>query len=496
MSSNYDGYNVSYNEAERRYVLRLLNDRASRHLLPEILTHVLRCSLHLSFPSLLSDLAAAAASIRRPVFARCLLLISSIPDLSLFNATIKSLSFFPSDEPFRLFSLLRSAGLRPDRQTFAPLLKSCSLLPSLQPGSAVHASAVVGGFESHAAVSIQLVGLYAHFGRMEDAQKVFDAMPHRETVVWNLMINGFCKRNELDTALRLFRQTNERNVVTWNTMLAGFARAGRDVEVVELFLEMWDLGVEPDDATVVTVLPVCARTGNSELGRRIHNYAENKDLSRTAINVGNSLVDMYCKCADLESARLVFDEMPRKNVVSWNTMINGLAVNGCGRMGLQLFDEMLCRGIEPNASTFVSVLGCCNHAGLVETGRELFQAMKVKYKIKPGAEHYGCMVDLLGRCGRTREALELIKEMPLRPNAAIWGSLLSACRNSGDIEVAEAAVKVLMDLEPENSGNFVLLANLYADAGRWQDAEKIWSKMRGMRIWKNTAQSAIEFGGY
>ncbi|KAI0511764.1 hypothetical protein KFK09_012396 [Dendrobium nobile] len=479
-----------------RHVLQLLHDRTARHRLPEILSQVLRRQLHLFSPSLLSTLAAASSSIRHPYFARRLLILSPSPDLPLFNAAIKSLSFFPSHQPFLLFSLLRSAGLRPDRQTFAPLLKSCSLLPSLQPGTAIHATALLAGFSDHSAVAIQLVELYAQFGCMAEAYNVFVKLPHKEIVVWNLMINGFCKRNDFESAFHLFRQMSNRNIVTWNTILAGVSRAGYDSKAIEMFLEMWESGIDPDDATVVTILPICARTGNSDLGRKIHFYAEKKGLLISAINVGNSLIDMYSKCAELESARKVFDEMPQRNVVTWNTMINGLAINGHGLLGLQVFDEMLERGFpSPNSSTFVSVLGCCTHAGMVERGKELIRAMPSEYKIKPRLEHYGCLVDLLGRCGRTREALVLIEGMPMRPTAAILGALLSACRNNGDAEVGEKAATKLMEVEPENSGNFVLMANLYAETGRWEEAEKVWSVMRGMRVWKNTAQSAVELAG-
>lgn len=310
------------------------------------------------------------------------------------------------------------------------------------------------------------------------------------------MINGFFKINDFDSAFLLFRRMRNRNIVTWNTMLAGISRAGYDVKAIELFLQMWESGMDPDDATVVTVLPICARMGNSELGRKIHFYAEKSGLLISAINVGNSLVDMYSKCADLESARRVFVQMPQTNVVTWNTMIHALAINGQGGLGLQMFDELLERGFPPpNSSTFVSVLGCCTHAGMVGRGKELLQAMAAKFKIKPRLEHYGCLVDLLGRCGRTSEALVLIEGMPMRPTAAIWGALLSACRNNGDVEVGETAAQKLAEIEPDNSGNFVLMANLYAEAGRWEEAEKVWSAMRSKRVWKNAAQSAVEWDG-
>jgi pentatricopeptide repeat protein len=241
---------------------------------------------------------------------------------------------------------------------------------------------------------------------------------------------------------------------------------------------------------LVTVLPICARLGDVDAGEWIHSYADGKGLLRKVISVGNSLVDFYCKCGNLEAAWKVFNEMTKKNVVSWNAMISGLGFNGKGELGVELFEKMVRKGVTPSDSTFVGVLACCAHAGLVEKGREIFDSMTVKFKLSPKLEHYGCVVDLLGRCGHVKEAYDLIRNMPLMPNAALWGALLSACRTHGDREVAEIAAKELVRLEPGNSGNYVLLSNVYAEEGKWNEVEKVRVLMQGVGIKKNPGQSA------
>ncbi|XP_010932012.1 pentatricopeptide repeat-containing protein At1g09190 [Elaeis guineensis] len=477
--------------AERR-VLQLLHGRATRTHIREIHAHLLRHHLHFS-NLLLAHLVSVCAALRRVPYARRLFLSHPSPSLPLFNATLKALSLSPAAAPdaLRLFSLLRCRSLFPDRLSFAPLLKAASFLPPAL-GRSVHALTLVSGFAAHPPVAVGILEIYTSSGEMDSAHRAFDDMFQKDVVAYNLMINGYCKRGDFESGFRLFRQMGDRSIVTWNSMIAGLACCGRDGEALELFREMWDYsGFEPDDATLATILPVCGRLGALDVGRWIHYHADGKGLLKSAVNVANSIIDMYCKCGDLAAAQLVFDEMPKKSVVSWNAMITGSAFNGHGQVGINLFEEMKRSGVEPNAGTFVGILGCCAHAGLVKGGRKLFASMVEDYRIEPKLEHYGCMVDLLGRCGFVEEAHELVRSMPMRPNAAIWGALLSACRNYGELGIAEMAMRELIELEPRNSGNYVLLANLYAEAGLWEEAENVRWLMKGKSVPKVPGQSLI-----
>ncbi|GMN44010.1 hypothetical protein TIFTF001_013196 [Ficus carica] len=311
---------------------------------------------------------------------------------------------------------------------------------------------------------------------------------------------GFSVCGPFEQSLRLFSIMKSRGIwpdeYTFAPLLKACSnlREYRMGQCVHAKVLSGDQGFEPDEATVVMVLPVCARLGAVEVGQWIHSYADSKRLLREVISVGNSLVDFYCKCGDLQSASSVFKKMDRRDVVSWNVMISGLAFNGEGQRGVELFEEMVGKGMNPNEATFVGVLACCAHAGLVEKGRHVFALMKRPHKIRPKLEHYGCLVDILGRGGSVKEAHDLIKSMPIKPNAALWGSLLGSCRTYGDLELAEIALNELINLEPWNSGNYVLLSNMYAEEGRWDKVEKVRELMKEKCVKKAPGQSSVGFG--
>ncbi|KAF7805057.1 pentatricopeptide repeat-containing protein [Senna tora] len=476
-------------EIERK-VLRLLHGRNTRTQLTQIHAHFLRHGLHQS-NQILAHFVSICAALDRMPYATRVFSQSQNPNVLLFNSMIKGYSLCPPfQQSFHFFSIMKSRGILPDDYTFAPLLKSTSNISHYQLGQSVHAQIIGAGFERHGSIRIGLVELYAACERMADADKVFDTMCDKDVIVWNLMIRGFCKAGYLESGLTLFRQMNERSIVSWNIIISCLAQSKKDDKALELFREMLEQGFEPDDATLVTVLPVCARLGALDAGKWIHSYANSRGFQHDVIAVGNSLIDFYCKSGNLEAAWSIFNEMPHKNVVSWNAMISGLAYNGKGELGVDLFLEMVGKGVNPSDSTFVGVLACCAHAGLVDRGLEMFALMTAKFQLEPKLEHYGCFIDLLGRCGQVREAHDLIRSMPMKPTAAIWGSLLSACRTYGERELAKTAIKELISLEPWNSGNYVLLSNIYAEEGQWDEVEKVRDLMRENDIKKTPGQSA------
>ncbi|KAG5244730.1 hypothetical protein OIU76_003113 [Salix suchowensis] len=475
-----------------RNILRLLHGRETRTQLREIHAHFLRHGLN-QLNQILSHFVSICGSLNKMAYANRIFKQTQNPTIILFNAMIKGYSLNgPFEESFRLFSSMKNRGIWPDEYTLAPLLKACSSLGVLQLGKCIHKEVLVVGFEGFSAIRIGFIEFYSTCGAMEDAEKVFGEMYQRDVIVWNLMIRGFCKRGDVDMGLCLFRQMRKRSVVSWNIMISCLAQTRRNSEALGLFHEMLDWGFKPDEATVVTVLPICARLGAVDVGQWIHSYAKSSGIYRDFVAVGNALVDFYNKSGMFETARRVFEEMPRKNVISWNTLISGLAFNGNGELGVELLEEMLNEGLSPNDATLVGVLSCCAHAGLFERGRELFASMVEHHQIEPKLEHYGCMVDLLGRSGCVREAYDLIRSMPAgTPNAALWGSLLSACRSHGDVELAHHAVKELIDLEPWNSGNYVLLSNMYAEGERWDQVANVRGMMREKNVKKTPGQSVI-----
>nr|ABK26521.1 unknown [Picea sitchensis] len=239
------------------------------------------------------------------------------------------------------------------------------------------------------------------------------------------------------------------------------------------------------------ILRACASVAALEQGKQVH-----ADIIKIGfeldVSVSNGLVDMYGKCGRIEDAQEVFSKLLEPDVASWNAMISGLAQHGCGKEAVLLFEQMLQTGVKPNQITFVVVLSGCSHAGLVDEGRNYFDSMTRDHGISPKAEHYSCMVDLFGRAGCLDEALNFINQMPVEPNASVWGSLLGACRVHGNIELAERAVEQLIELTPENPGTYVLLSNIYAAAGRWDDAGKVRKMMKDRSVKKEPGCSWIE----
>nr|GMD05784.1 pentatricopeptide repeat-containing protein At1g09190 [Ipomoea batatas] len=479
--------------AVERRILSLLHGQSTRTHLTQIHAHILRHLLHNS-NQVLTHFVSVCGSQNKMDYANIIFQRFPYPNIFLFNSMIKGFSLCgPFLNSIALFSGMKNRGIWADEYTLAPLLKACSNLPDLRLGQAVHKEAIVLGFHRFTSIGIGIVELYSSCDRMVDAKRVFDEMSPRDVIVWNLMVQGYCRSGNVEMGLRVFRQMDERSIVSWNMMISWLARSGRDKVALELFSEMNGNGFEADEATVVTVLPICARLGEIEVGSWIHSYVDSKGLiGGDYVSVGNALVDFYCKCGDLEPASLIFKDMAGKNVVSWNAMISGLAFNGKAELGVQLFDNMISEGTRPNESTFVGVLACCTHAGLVQRGRDLFASMITNYDIEPTLEHYGCMVDLLGRNGHVKEAYDLIKSMPMKPNAAaLWGSLLSALRTHGDMELAECTTKELISLEPWNSGNYVLLSNIYAEQGKWDEVEQVRELMRERNIMKEAGQSMV-----
>lgn len=260
---------------------------------------------------------------------------------------------------------------------------------------------------------------------------------------------------------------------------------------LNLFGQMQPTGVKPDSVTYASILPACGNLAALEYGKQFH-----KDIIRSGfqsdIFVGNALVDMYAKCGSVWEAFKVFEKIGKRNVISWTAMIAGYAMNGHGKEAIKLFQQMQQSSTKPNHITFVGVLSACCHAGLVDDGWQYFHCMVRDYHIMPYMEHYCCMVDLLGRAGFLDEAEDFINKMPLKPDTSIWASLLGACTIHSNIDLGERVAECLFELEPKNPAHYVLLSNLYAVAGRWDDKEKVRRMMKDRTVKKTPGRSWIE----
>eukprot|EP01018_Ginkgo_biloba_P009794 Gb_07756 [translate_table: standard] len=395
------------------------------------------------------------------------------------------------DEALKVFYQMQLTGVKPNCSTFASVLPACANGAAIQQGKELHEDIIRSGYLSNVFVSSALVDMYAKCGSIGNARQVFDNMHERTVVSWTGMIAGYAQNGYVDEALNLFREMPERNVAAWNAMVAGYVQNGQYDEALKLFGQMQLTGFKPNQVTFASVLPACANLALLQQGRFVH-----EDIIRSGfqsnIFVENALVDMYAKCGSIKDGRKVFDEMPEQNVVSWNAMIGGYAMHGYGKEALQLFEQMQHCNLRPDHVTFLGVLSACCHAGLVADGWKYYECMSRDYHITPEVEHYCCMVDLLGRAGHVDEAHDFINKMPGKPHAKVWGSLLGACRIHANIEIGERVAECLFETDPENSSHYVLLSNIYASAGRWDDKEKVRTMMKEKGLKKMPGCSWIE----
>ncbi|KAG0498476.1 hypothetical protein HPP92_002767 [Vanilla planifolia] len=318
---------------------------------------------------------------------------------------------------------------------------------------------------------------YVNSGDLDSGRAVFDRIPRRNMVSWTLMIVGYCKNGLVDTARDLFDEMPQRNLVSWTAMISGYAQSGRANEAMSLFHEMQSNGVKADAATMTGVVSAASQLGSAELARWVGAYVDQKGIERNE-RVLTALVDMYAKCGYIDKAFSVFEEIRSPDAYSFTALINGLASNGHPIEALKVFDEMLAQSIRPDPITFVGVLSACGHAGLVDEGLRFWHSMPRDYGIKPCPDHYACMVDILGRAGRLAEAHEMVQSMPNGPHAGALGAMLAACRTHCNVKIAESVARELFVLEPENTGNYVLLSSIYAEKGLWAEAAGVRKMMK------------------
>ncbi|XAR62429.1 hypothetical protein NMG60_11017178 [Bertholletia excelsa] len=339
-----------------------------------------------------------------------------------------------------------------------------------------------------------LISGYVGVGDLNTAQSFFNQMPVKSVVAWTTMISGYTKIGDLELARMTFDQMPVKNVVSWNAMISCYVHNSKFDQALSLFCQMLIDGMcKPDNTTLVTVVSACAHLGSLEQGKWINSYIK-KNKFELSNPLGNALIDMFAKCGDIENATAVFYQMAKRCIITWTTMVSGLAVNGRAREALALFDRMWSERIKPDDVIFIALLSACTHGGLVEEGKRVFNQMVSDFGIKPRIEHYGCMVDLLGRAGKLEEAVQFIESMPMEPNAVIWATLLCACKIHGNGILLEYVTKKLLDQEPLNPSYLTLITNLSSSIGRWEDALKFRVAMRDCIMEKIPGCSSIQLG--
>lgn len=380
------------------------------------------------------------------------------------------------DEVLRLFLMMVNGNVRPEDDTMVSVLSACSNLDMSKIEKWVTLlSEVCVNIDTKNVVSDSvntvLVYLYGKWGKIEKSKETFDGIS----------------------------DSGKRSVLPWNAIIRAYVQNGFPLESLSLFrLMVEDPTRKPNHVTMVSVLSACAQVGDLELGRWVHEYLKSKG-NRGVIGsnriLATALIDMYSKCGSLDRAKEVFDQMVSKDIVSFNAMIMGLAVNSEGEEALRLFSKILDFGLQPNAGTFLGALCACNHSGFLEKGRQIFKDMTSGFSISPKLEHYACYIDLLARVGLVEEALEVVTSMPFEPNSIVWVALLGGCLLHSRLDVAEYVSGKLVRSDPDNTGGYVMLANAFASDHRWGDVCSLRRFMREKGVTKQPGCSWISING-
>lgn len=399
------------------------------------------------------------------------------------------------EEAFALFREMEAENVTPNDITMLGMLSACAKKADLELGMWVCSYIGRNDIRVNLTLNNAILDMYVKCGSVEDAKRLFDVMPEKDIVSWTTMLDGYAQSGNYDEAYRIFEAMPCQDIAAWNALISAYEQNGKPKEALATFHKLQiNKSAKPDEVTLVSTLSACAQLGAIDLGGWIHVYIKKQEIKMNC-HLTTSLVDMYAKCGDLEKALEVFNSVERKDVFVWSAMIAGLAMHGRGKAAIDLFYEMLEAKVKPNAVTFTNILCACSHTGLVDEGRNIFHQMGPIYGVVPGVKHYACMVDILGRSGHLEEAMEFIEKMPIAPSASVWGALLASCRLHGNVELAEQACSQLLELDPRNHGAYVLLSNIYAKNGEWDQVSALRKFMRDSGLKKEPGCSSIEVNG-
>lgn len=428
-----------------------------------------------------------------------------------------------------VFVRMQKDGFEASDYTFVSVLNVCSRALVLKVGKQIHSRVIVSDLGGNVYVWNALMDMYAKCGEIHHARWLFNQTVGKNLVSWNAMISGYLKNGlpdecislfhemklsglkpddvtianilgalfqtgRFDEANKVFSEFKVKDVVCWTTMIVGYSQYGKEEDALDLFSRMLQENAKPDKFTISAVVSSSARLTSLYHGQVVHAKAVHIGVGDDLL-VSSALVDMYFKCGETIDACNVFSNMPIRSVVSWNSMIVGLAQNGKDLEAIALFEEMLKENFKPDIITFVGVLSACTHAGLVKEGEDYFNSISELHKMTPSLDHYVCMINLFGRFSHKNKAIDLVNTMPHEPNNVIWSTLLSICSMNNDIEHGEIAARKLFELDPSNAGPFIMLSNMYAASGRWNDVASVRSLMKNKNVKKNAAYSWIDIDG-
>ncbi|XP_027154422.1 putative pentatricopeptide repeat-containing protein At1g03510 [Coffea eugenioides] len=362
---------------------------------------------------------------------------------------------------------------------FPLALKSCASLHCSDLGTSIHALTYKWSFVSNPFVASALVDMYGKCISISSARRLFDEIPQRNAVVWNAMISLYAHSSDMSAAMDLFEVMDVLpSVSSFNSIIAGFLEMDDGFyKAIGFYRRMLKLGLAPNLITVLALLRACLGVSSLNLIKEIHGYAVRNEFE-PSMHLRSGLIEAYGRCGCLRNADSVFQQMKERDVVAWSSLISAYALQGEARTALEIFAQMEIANVKPDEITFLAVLKACSHAGLADEARVYFARIQNCYGVEANSDHYACLVDVLSRAGRLREAYEVIKGMPVKVTVKAWGALLAASRTYGEVELGEIAGRALLEMEPENPANYVILARLYSNAGRPTKAEEIRREMK------------------
>ncbi|KAL0459482.1 UNVERIFIED_CONTAM: Pentatricopeptide repeat-containing protein, chloroplastic [Sesamum latifolium] len=466
------------------------------------------------------------------------------------------------DESLGFFREITRAGQLPDQASIISVLSACGRSGNLLNGLEIHAFALKNGMELDLQVSNTIIDMYAKCSKTSFMGSAFQRIPQKDHISWTTIIAGyvqnFCyvkalqsfrevlvqgieidkmmiesvllasrglkcislakeihgyivrrelsdivlwntfvdiygESGEVDYARNIFELLEVKNVVSWTSMIACYVQNGLAYEALGLSFHMVKSGVELDSIALLSILSAAADLSALRKGKEVHGFLIRRCL-HLGESIASSLVDMYASCGAVDNSYKVFNSTKDKDLVLWTSMINAYGMHGQGVTAIELFRKMEAENLRPDHIAFLALLYACSHSSLVDAGKRYFNIMQCQYDLEPWPEHYACLVDLLGRANCLEEAFELVESMKLEPTAAVWCALLGACRTHSNLEIGEKAARKLLEMDPENPGNYVLISNVYAAAGRWEDVEQVRMRMKVRGLRKDPGCSWIEVG--
>lgn len=417
-------------------------------------------------------------------------------DIVTWNAMIGGYSqrrFY--DECKRLYlEMLNVRGVAPNAVTAVSVMQACGQSMDLEFGIELHRFVKESGIEVDVSLSNAVVAMYSKCGSLDYARELFDGMREKDEVTYGAIISGYMGYGFVDEAMDIFRGVKNPGLNMWNAVVSGLVQNKEFGGVFDLVREMQGCGLSPNAVTLASVLPSFSYFSNLLGGKEVHGYAIRRGYEQN-VYVATSVIDTYAKLGYICGARRVFDLSWTSSLVVWTAIISGYAAHGAADMALGLYAQMLDKGIRPDPVTLTSVLTACAHSGLVDEAWNIFDSMPSKFGIQPLVEHYACMVGVLSRAGKLSEAAQFISEMPIEPSAKVWGALLHGASVYGDVEMGKFACDRLFEIEPENTGNYMIMANLYSHARKWEQADEVRERMNEIGLQKVRGSSWIETNG-